>query len=274
MHVDSDRPRIVGIINCTPDSFSDGGQYAEAQDAIAAGLRMVAEGADWLDVGGESTRPGALPVPPEEQSRRILPVIRGLREATDAPVSVDTMSPAVGESALEAGADIVNDVSACRNPAWESVLGGRDVPVVLMHMKGTPSDMQLNPDYPEGVVAEVLRFFEERVRVLGRWGVQADRIILDPGIGFGKRVKDNLELLRNIDAFRSTGRPVFIGTSRKSFLRKILGEENPDLDLCTVIVNTMAVLNGANFLRVHNVAHASVLVRLLGALRQVEDRHG
>ncbi len=271
--VAGERPLIVGILNCTPDSFSDGGRYPCAEDAVRAGLKMLEEGADLIDLGGESTRPGSLPVPPGVQLERVLPVIRGLRERTDAPISIDTMSPGVADKAIEAGADILNDVSGCRDPCMQAVLECRDVPVILMHMKGTPADMQIHPDYPEGVVPAVLRFFEERLETLRMWGIDESRTILDPGIGFGKRVQHSLELIRSIDVFHRLGRPVLIGASRKGFIQKVLardGTEDPlegDRDLGTLIVNACALAHGADFLRVHNVPYARAATRMFLAVR-------
>jgi len=205
-------------------------------------------------------------VPPPDQLARVLPVLRGLRAETDLPLSVDTMSPDVGEESLLAGADIINDISACRDPAWMAVLKRWQVPVVLAHMKGTPLDMQRQPEYPRGATTEVREFFEGRLRDLAAAGVDARRVILDPGLGFGKRVKDNFELIRNIHVLKSLKRPVFIGSSRKSFLRNVVGSEQGFLDFATAVVNTAAVLRGADILRVHNVAHAARMVRLLSAL--------
>ena len=273
------RPLIVGIINCTPDSFSDGGSYPEPADAVRAGLRMLAEGADCLDIGGESTRPGSLPVPPEEQLKRVLPVIRGLRAQSDAPLSVDTQSPEVAAGALDSGVDIINDVSAFRDPGWRRVLGEWRIPIILMHMRGTPLDMQVKPEYPEGVVPTVAAFFRKRLESLHGWGVRAERTILDPGIGFGKRVQHNLELIRSIDAFQSLGRPIFIGASRKGFIQKVLAGEDGDAtdleknrDIGTLMVNAVAICKGAHFLRVHNVSHARALVRMFEAFQTETGR--
>lgn len=267
------RPLTVGIVNCTPDSFSDGGAYATSDDAIRAGLQMLEEGADWLDVGGESTRPGSSGVPAGVQIDRVLPVLRGLRKVVDAPLSVDTMSPTVAGAALDAGADIVNDVSACRDPGWRGLLLDRDAPIILMHMRGTPLDMQANPEYPQGVTRTVLAFFEERLGALEEWGVSRERVILDPGIGFGKRVKDNLELIRNIDRLHALGRPILIGASRKGFLEKAVAEKNgdggfagDDRDLYTLIINAIALSRGAHCLRVHNVRYTAALARLHAAV--------
>jgi dihydropteroate synthase len=203
---------------------------------------------------------------------RILPVIEGLRTETDAPISVDTRSPAVAARALELGADIVNDVAGCRDSEWPAVLAEWDCPVVLAHMQGTPADMQRNPGYPCGVTTEVLRFFAERLRWLEEQGMDPGRAILDPGIGFGKRVKDNWELIRNIEAFRVFRRPIFLGTSRKSFLREFLGQDKEKLDEGTLLVNTMAFLKGADMLRVHDVPLAAMLKRVFLAMHDWPDK--
>jgi dihydropteroate synthase len=240
--------------------------------AVRAGLEMVSQGADWIDVGGESTRPGASAVPAEVELERVLPVIRGLRAETDATLSVDTMKPEVAARALEAGADIINDVAGFRDPNWLPVLRQWNVPLVLVHMKGTPRDMQVDPRYPGGATEEVLGFFKERLEGLSRGGVDSQRIFVDPGIGFGKRMEDNLELIRNISRLKSLGRPVFIGTSRKSFLRRILGKDFQDLDLGTVVVNSFAIQWGADVVRVHNVPYARLLVRLYLAFLRAPAR--
>jgi dihydropteroate synthase len=234
---------------------------------------MLAEGADCLDIGGESTRPGSRPVPPEEQLKRVLPVVRGLRAQTDAPLSVDTQSPEVAVKALESGVDIVNDVSACRDPGWQRVLEEWNISIILMHMRGTPLDMQASPEYPDGVVPTVTAFFQERLESLQRWGVRPERTILDPGIGFGKRVQHNLELIRSIDEFQSLGRPIFIGASRKGFIQKILAGDETDVtdlekdrDIGTLMVHAVAICRGAHFLRVHNVSYTRALVRVFDAV--------
>lgn len=266
-------PLIAGVLNCTPDSFSDGGRYGTPDLALEGASAMIEDGADWIDVGGESTRPGADPVAPRAQIDRIVPVIRGLRDLTEAAISVDTMSPEVGRAALDAGADIVNDVSACRDPGWLDLLRERDVPIVLAHMRGSPRDMQAAPEYPSGVVPEVVEFFARRIGELEEAGIDPARILVDPGIGFGKRLNDNWDLVRNIEAFRALGRPVFLGTSRKSFLRRTIESASGNrcveelLDVATTAVNGMALLGGVDVLRVHNVAYARVLVRLYGAFQ-------
>lgn len=263
-----DRPLVVGVINCTPDSFSDGGAYASATEAVEAALRLLSDGADWIDVGGESTRPGSMGTSVEEQIARVIDVIRRLRERTAAPISVDTMSPIVGARALEAGADIVNDVSACRDPAWRPVLEAHEVPVVLMHMRGVPLTMQEKPAYPQGVVAEVVQHLEQRMMALEAWGVSRDRVLLDPGIGFGKRTDHNLELIDGLPVLAELGRPLFIGLSRKGFIGRVAEREGlaedlgGDRDLGTLIFNTVAILRGAHCIRVHNARYAAYAARL------------
>ena len=261
------RPLVVGILNVTPDSFSDGGIHADPPAAVEAGLRMIEDGADWIDIGGESTRPGSHAVPASEQFRRVLPVLEGLRKRTPAPISIDTQDPEVGELALVEGADILNDVGGFRDERWRGVVTRWKAPLVVMHMSGTPLDMQIDPRYPKGVTREVREFFEARTKTLLEWGVDRSRIILDPGLGFGKRVQDNLELVRNIDVLKDLGYPVFIGASRKGFIDKAMEPAPFDPDTGTLIANAFALCGGADMLRVHNVRYTAALVRMYGALR-------
>ncbi|MFO7732847.1 MAG: dihydropteroate synthase, partial [Candidatus Aminicenantes bacterium] len=205
------RTWLMGVINVTPDSFSDGGRYFEAGRAVERGLELVAQGADIVDVGGESTRPGSLPVAEDEELRRVVPVIESLKRRTDALLSVDTVKSAVARAALEAGADIVNDTSALRfDPAMAGVVARAGAGLVLMHMKGTPLTMQQDPRYGD-VLAEIAAFLAERVRAAEESGIARDRIIVDPGIGFGKTFEDNLLLLRRQERFQEIGRPLLLG---------------------------------------------------------------
>ncbi|MBI5197836.1 MAG: dihydropteroate synthase, partial [Nitrospirae bacterium] len=214
--------RVMGIVNVTPDSFSDGGRFWDPVKAIERGLSLEQEGANILDVGGESTRPGADPVDEEEECRRVLPVIEGLVKRGRLPVSVDTMKSGVAERAIRAGASWVNDVSALRyDPRMADIVARNGVPVVLMHMKGTPRDMQKSPVYYD-VVHEVYSFFEERIRFAMDRGIRKENMILDPGIGFGKTLDHNLTLLNRLEAFVSLGCPLLVGPSRKSFIGEIL----------------------------------------------------
>ena len=247
--------RIMGVINVTPDSFSDGGQYLDAALAIAHGLELEAEGATLLDVGGESTRPGAAPVPEDEELRRVLPVIEGLIAAgCRAQISIDTSKSGVAARALAAGATLVNDVTAFRqDPEIAGVVADANADCCLMHMLGTPRTMQDDPRYDD-VVGDVKAFLEERMGYAIASGIAEERIMLDPGIGFGKTVEHNLELLRRLGELVELGRPVVIGTSRKSFLGKITGREVDDRVAATIATNVLAYERGARVFRVHDVA--------------------
>ena len=263
----SERALIMGIVNVTPDSFSDGGQHAGVGDAVAHALRLVAEGADIIDVGGESTRPGAEPVSAEEEMARVLPVIRELRALTDAAISVDTMKAAVAEAAMEAGADIINDVSGLHfDAAMAGVAARTGAGLVIMHMQGTPRTMQIRPGYGD-VLAEVataLRASMETARVAG---VSAESIVLDPGIGFGKRLDDNLAILRSPGSFAVGGRPVLLGASRKSFLGQLTGAADPaGRDWPTVALTCLAREAGVRIFRVHDVRANAEALRMTEAI--------
>jgi dihydropteroate synthase len=256
----------MGVVNVTPDSFSDGGLFLDAQAAVAHGRALVEEGAEILDVGGESTRPGAEEVSAEEELARIGPVVAGL--AQEATVSIDTSKLVVAEAALDAGATIVNDVTALRHDPEIGVLcAERDAGLILMHMQGEPRSMQENPTY-EDVVAEVKAFLAERLEAAMRAGVNEDRVWLDPGIGFGKTVEHNLELLRRLGELRELGRPLVVGTSRKGFIGKIDGSAVGDRLGGTIASSVFAAAEGADVLRVHDVAEmaqaTSVAAAILG----------
>jgi len=245
--------RVMGIVNVTPDSFSDGGRFLAADDAIAHGRRLMHEGADLLDIGGESTRPGAEPVPEKVELGRVVDVVRALAGG-GATVSIDTVKAGVARAAIDAGATLVNDVTAFRGDAdMASVVAETGASCCLMHMKGEPRTMQDDPRYDD-VVAEVKSFLEERLTFAVAEGVPEDRILLDPGIGFGKTVEHNLELLRRLDEIVALGRPVMVGVSRKAFLGKITGREAPDRVAGTVAASVLALERGASIFRVHDVA--------------------
>jgi dihydropteroate synthase len=247
-------PAVMGVVNVTPDSFSDGGAFLDPAAAVAHGLRLAAEGADLLDVGGESTRPGSDPVPLEVELERVLPVIEGLARETDVPISIDTVKAEVAERAIRAGAGFVNDVSALRHdPAMAAVVAGAGVPVCLMHMLGEPKTMQRDPRYDD-VVAEVAAFLAERASAARAAGIAADQICIDPGIGFGKTAEHNLSLLRHLDRIAAVGPPVLVGVSRKSFLGLLTGAAEPGRDVATAAANLAAVRRGAWMVRVHAVA--------------------
>ena len=261
--------RLMGVVNVTPDSFSDGGRFLAPERAIAHARELVADGADLLDVGGESTRPGARDVNAEEELERVAPVLEGL-DGVGAPVSIDTSKVAVAEAALDAGAEIVNDVTALRQePALAGVCARRGCHVILMHMQGTPRTMQENPTYDD-VVDDVRAFLAERIEFAVGEGIREERIWVDPGIGFGKTVDHNLELVRRLGELRELGRPVVVGTSRKRFIGALTGREVDDRLGGTIASNVLALRAGADVLRVHDVAEmrqaALVAESILGAV--------
>lgn len=248
-------PQIMGIVNVTPDSFSDGGDYHDAQHAIDHGLRLEDEGADILDIGGESTRPGSDTVSVEEELRRVLPVIEGLRARTDLKISIDTRKPQVMQAASQRGVDIINDVSALTyDDVSMETAAQLQLPVVLMHAQGDPKTMQNNPVYDD-VVKDVYAFLEKRINTCIAAGMSLDELIIDPGIGFGKTLDHNLTLLKNLEYFKTLGVPLLIGASRKRFIGALTGvEEAKDRMPGSVAAALVAVQNGAHILRVHDVA--------------------
>jgi len=246
-------PKLMGIVNVTPDSFSDGGQFVDVASAVAQALRLVEEGADILDIGGESTRPGAIPVTLDEELRRVVPVIHELSGQTRVPISIDTTKAEVARQCLATGAAIVNDISGLTfDPDMPRVCRESNCGVVVMHIQGTPQTMQLDPRYDD-VVADVCRFFARRLAELEAAGIARERIVLDPGIGFGKTAEHNLELLSHIAEFHQLGRPVVIGHSRKRFLKKVLGREVEERTAGTLGVSLALAAQGTDILRVHDV---------------------
>lgn len=257
-------PMLMGVVNVTPDSFSDGGRYLDAEAAIAHGWELLRDGADILDVGGESTRPGAEEVDEAEELRRVEPVVEAL--AGEATVSIDTSKLAVAEAALDAGAGIVNDVTAFqRDPGMAALCAERGVGVVLMHMPGNPRTMQDNPRYDD-VVDDVKAFLAERLEYAVGEGIAEERIWLDPGIGFGKTLEHNLELLRRLGELRKLGRPLVIGASRKSFIGKVDGSEVNDRIGGSIASSVLAAAEGADVLRVHDVAEMAQALTVTKAI--------
>jgi dihydropteroate synthase len=261
------RTVIMGILNVTPDSFYDGGRYARAEAAVQHALQMVQDGADIVDIGGESTRPGSQPVPEEEELRRVLPVIEAVRGQVDVPISIDTTKSRVAERALQAGACMVNDISGLGfDPRMAEVVARHGALCCVMHIQGTPQTMQQNPQY-EDVVRDISRYFEERLALAERAGILRENIWLDPGIGFGKTVEHNLEILRRLREFTAFGLPILIGTSRKSFIGKILGDLPPEERLeGTAATVAIAIMNGANAVRVHDVREMVRVARMTDAV--------
>ena len=259
-----DRPRVMGILNVTPDSFSDGGQWLDPEVAVRRGLALVAEGADLLDIGGESTRPGAAAVPLEEELRRVVPVIEALARQVTVAISVDTRSSVVARAALAAGASIVNDVSALGDPAMASVVRESGAGVVLMHCRGTPADMQRAPHYTD-VVAEVRAFLAERLAAAVAAGISRGQVVVDPGIGFGKTTAHNLALLGSLEKLAELA-PVLVGASRKRFIGEITGAPLEGRLAGSLTVAIWSLMRGAAILRVHDVAATAAAVRMAGAL--------
>ena len=261
--------KIMGILNVTPDSFSDGGALLSDEAVIRQVHAMLDAGVDILDVGGESTRPFADPVGTREELARVLPVIKRIRQLTDLPISIDTTKAAVAEAALSAGATIVNDISALRDdPDMLRVVQGYNGLLIIMHMQGRPGTMQVDPHYDD-VVAEILMFFRERIDWLTANGIDPKRIVVDPGIGFGKTVEHNLIILRNIKRFREAGCPVLIGHSRKSFIGKLLDLEVDRRDCATAMLSLYCALGHADFIRVHDVELTRQARGLAAALQTV-----
>ena len=261
------RTRVMGIINLTPDSFHGPSRAAGIEEAVGRALRMVEEGADIIDLGGESTRPGSKAVDPEEQKRRLLPVLEALRGRWDGPLSIDTTRAQVARDAWRTGADIINDIGAARlDPEMPALLAQSGLPVILMHMQGVPETMQENPRYDD-VVAEVGDFLLERARAVEAVGVRRERILIDPGIGFGKRLQHNLELIARLDAFRGLGYPLVVGASRKSFLGKVLDGEPPaELLEASLAVAALAAAAGVEVVRAHDVRATARVVKVVAAV--------
>ncbi|MDP1770012.1 MAG: dihydropteroate synthase [Nitrospirota bacterium] len=267
------RPLIMGVVNVTPDSFSDGGRYFDAEAAVAHAIQLVKEGADLLDIGAESTRPGAEPVDEGEELRRAIPVVTAVARAVTVPISIDTSKAAVAQAALDAGAVLVNDVTALRgDPAMVEVIARTGAGIVLMHMQGTPRTMQQVPQY-EDVVGEVVAFFEERIRFATTHGIGQRQIVLDPGIGFGKLLVHNLTLLARLHRFACFGCPLLVGVSRKTFLGQLVDRPVQDRQWATAAAVAMAVERGAGILRVHDVTAMKDVMQVTVAISQETTVH-
>jgi dihydropteroate synthase len=273
------RTCIMGVVNVTPDSFSDGGKFFAYDAAVAQGQKLAADGADILDIGGESTRPFSEAVSADEEIERVIPVIEKLADQLTIPISIDTMKAEVARRALEAGASMINDVSALRyDPAMGEVARKFDTPVVLMHMLGSPKTMQDSPTY-DNLIADISDFLKDAIERAQKQGISRSKLIVDPGIGFGKTVSHNLFLIRHLHAFASLEVPILIGPSRKAFIRKLLKDEHsddipPDLPIVetgTQAAVAAAVLCGAHIVRVHDAASTRVTIRILDAIRAAQD---
>jgi dihydropteroate synthase len=257
---------VMGVLNVTPDSFSDGGQFFDRDRAVEHGLKMAADGAAVIDVGAESTRPGAKAVSADEQIKRAIPVIEALAKKVSMPISIDTYNYEVAEAALEAGASVINDITALSDERIARLAAERGVPVVLMHIQGTPATMQIEPKYKD-VVDEVLKFLIERAKRAEKFGIKRERIFIDTGIGFGKTVEHNLELLSNMKRFVDSGYRVLVGTSRKAFLGKLTGKENPqDKIFGTAATVALCAAAGVSIVRVHDVAEMADVIKVANSI--------
>ena len=270
-----EKPCIMGILNVTPDSFSDGGKYYNFEKAVDHGKELVAMGADILDIGGESSRPFAEPVPEEEEIQRVVPIIKELSHQIDIPISIDTIKSKVAKQALDAGASMINDISSFEKDSEMADLAAEvNVPVIMMHMKGTPETMQVNPEYND-LIKEINDYFIQRVDYAVKKGIQRKNIILDPGVGFGKTVEHNLVILKNIDKLAKLGFPVLIGSSRKSFIQKILNMKNEkaieaaseECENGTLASVAAAFMNGGHIVRVHDVARVKPFLQILDSIK-------
>ena len=267
----SKRALLMGVLNVTPDSFSDGGRWGNAEGAIAAGLAMAAEGVDLLDVGGESSRPGAAPVSPAEELRRVLPVIEALAAQSSALISVDTSKPEVAREALRHGASVVNDITGLRQAPMRRVLLESGAGAIAMHMQGSPATMQAAPVYAD-VVSEVSAFLKESLRLCVEEGIAPEQLLFDPGIGFGKTVQHNLLLLRHLESIQAAGRPIALGVSRKSFLGALTGSPAlEDRAWPTVALTSFARSRGAVLIRVHEVKANAEALRMTEAILEASE---
>lgn len=263
--------QLVGVLNVTPDSFSDGGRYRTVTAAVRHGLDMVREGATVIDIGGESSRPGAPPIPQAKELRRVIPVIKALHKKTAAPISIDTYKPAVAAAALDAGATWVNDITGLRDPHMRAVVARAKCRVILMHMQGTPGTMQRQPRY-HNVVREIDQFFKRQIAAATSSDIKRSQIILDPGIGFGKTVTHNLTILNQLEAFEHFHLPILIGASRKSMIEKMIGPTAPrDRLPGTLALHWLAVQHGATWLRVHDVAEHHQFFKIISTQRALSS---
>ena len=265
----SKKTYIMGVLNVTPDSFSDGGLFFNEKKAVERALGLIEDGADIIDIGGESTRPGSEPVPVEEEIRRTIPAIKAISKEIKVPISIDTYKAAVAKHALDAGASMVNDISGLRfDPDMPKVVAEYKVPVIIMHIKGRPKDMQQSTVY-EALIPEIMDYIRASILLARNFGILEDRIIIDPGIGFGKTFEHNLEIIKNLKEFTLLGRPVAVGVSRKAFIGKILGDVPPSERLeGTASAVAISIFNGANIIRVHDVKEMAKVAKVADAIKR------
>ena len=259
---DLKRPLVMGILNITPDSFSDGGMYLDSNTALKRADKMIEEGVDIIDIGGESTRPGSDPVSTDEELKRIVPIIEAIKKISDIAISIDTYKPEVMKEVIDMDVAMINDIYALQKPNAIDLIKKSNVGVCLMHMQGTPKTMQLNPTY-KNVVSEVRSFLEERANLIANEGIDKTRIILDPGFGFGKTFEHNIDLLKNIESFKSLNLPILVGLSRKSFIRKILNGDHDDHLSGSISAAVLSAVKGAKILRVHDIKETQSAFKII-----------
>lgn len=263
----SNQTHIMGILNVTPDSFSDGGDYFDSDKAVERALQIESEGADIIDIGGESTRPGAVKISIEEEERRVIPIIEKLRSKLSIPISIDTYKSRIAENAIKAGAVMINDISGLRfDPVMAYIAAKYKVPIIVMHIKGTPKNMQKNPVYTD-LLREVIDYLADSIKIALNAGISKNKIIVDPGIGFGKTVEDNLKIINNLKYFHELNCPVLIGVSRKSFIGKILEVKEKKRIFGTAAAVTASIIKGANIVRIHDVKEMVQVVKITDKIK-------
>ena len=263
--IDLEKPRVMGILNVTPDSFSDGGKFAVTELAVAHALDLIEQGADILDIGGESTRPNATPVSLQEELSRVIPVIEALTDKISIPISIDSYKPQVMQAAIKAGVSMINDVRALQEDDALKMVANSDVGVCLMHMQGTPQTMQINPQY-QNVVIEVTAFLDERLQTCERAGIAKNRLVIDPGFGFGKSNAHNITLIQQLDSFSALGQPLLVGLSRKSVLGQVTGNDVEARLYASVAASVISAMKGAKILRVHDVKATVEALKVVSAV--------
>lgn len=261
-----EKPLVMAVLNVTADSFSDGGAFLSTDNALVQARTLIAQGADIIDIGGESSRPGAIPIPLQMELDRVIPVIEQIRKEFDVCISIDTYKPEVMNAAVHAGANIINDIYALRQEGALTMASQLGVPVCLMHMQGRPLDMQSNPHYPNGVVSDIMSFFQERITTCTAAGIDRQHLILDPGFGFGKLVKDNLEFTYHLELFKEFNLPLLLGVSRKSTIGAVLGKEANNRLMGSIALTVYAALKGVHIIRTHDVAETKDALEMINAL--------
>ncbi len=274
LSVKTNQPLIMGILNATPDSFSDGGRFNSLKKSVDHAQALIASGADIIDIGGESTKPGATIVPIDEELKRVIPVIEQLRKDSDICISIDTSKVPVMKAAIDAGADCINDVNALQSLGALEMAASLDVPICLMHMKGSPKTMQHSPEYSPGIIPEIMEFFAQRIKACKNAGIKSNRLILDPGFGFGKLVQHNLQLVKHLNEFYEFGLPILLGVSRKQTLGVLLSKEVDERLIGGLALAIYGVLNGVSIIRTHDVDETRQAFTVIDAVLNADNKVG